>query len=530
MYLLVNLRKETLLMSSNLINTDLRHYISFCNLFQKYNLPILRFKELPDEYKQIYKHLYRINEEMICKATFIVFLLSLIPSFLVFLLLFNLGLLFFDILYPIILAIIIATIISYNFNTTIYKRIKKDEKLTDALLPLVKINFSLIRSVQDQKTDLCLSFIKLVADYKLPISIFFKIIYNKAHLGFAPERELSIISTPSKDFNAYVSELLITNFGAHGDYDENSAEKNFRVLLKSLDSKIGLIFFVGLFFPLVLCAFILFQNVKVIFMLFVAPLLLFLMYWMFKKLVRINIALIGVLDEYSDVKEKQFSEFLLFLESLMLNLKNNYSPEIAFVKAYSKNKPYLVLLNDVFRRKISALLSLQYTFKDLIDQLKLELDSPRYKVILNVIYTMLEKSAYYSSEKIADIIQIIEKHRRLEQKFKTVVQGKKFVVMVFVLLFPVILGTIGGMLPLIIAVIGSMDSVEKMEGIKSLSELVDLFDVVLIFSILLSCTLITSYFFLKIVRYNRMPVILSLSTTIFIISFLQSLLYAISFF
>ncbi len=517
-------------MSKNLLDTELRRYISFCKLFENHNIPILRFKEVPDEYKQIYRHLYNVNEEEVCKATFIVFLFTLIPSFFALLFVFNLGLLFFDILYPLVFSSILAAVISYNFNTTIYKRIKKDERLTDALLPLVKINFSLTRSVQDSKNDPCLSFVKLIANYKLPVSILFKVIYNKAHLGVAPERELAAISTPSKDFNAYISELLITNFGTRGDYDENFAEKNFRVLLKSLDSKIGLIFFVGLFFPLVLCSFILFQNVKVLFAIFVAPLLLFLMYWMFKKLVRINLSLIGVLDEYSDVKERQFSEFLLFLESLMLNLKNNYSPEIAFVKAYSKNKPHLTLLSDVFNVKISSLLSLQFTFKDLIDQLKLELDSPRYKVILNVIYAMLEKSAYYSSEKIADIIQIIEKHRRLEQKFKTIVKGKKFMVMVFVLLFPAILGTIGGMLPLIIAVVSSMDSVETMEGIKSLSELVSIFDIILIFSILLSCSLITSYYFLKIVRYNRISVLLMLSITIFIISFLQSLAYAISFF
>ena len=513
-------------------NNELKKYISFCNYFQRFNSPVLRFKHVPEEYKNQYKIKYHVDEEDVCKATFFIFISTLILIFSLFIYFMNFGVLFFNILYSLIFALIFAVLVAYNFNITIYKRIKKDEKIINTLLSLIKINFSLMKTIKDQKSDLCLSFIRLVMDYKLPISELFKYIYGQVHLGNVPEEKLMMIETPSKDFNSYVSELMIKNFGHDYDidyYDENSSEKNFRVLLKSIQTKIGIIFFTGLFFPLVLSSFILFQQIKALFALFIAPILLFLMYWMFKKMVRINIGLIGVLDEYSGVKEKKFSEFLLFLEVLALTLKNNYSPEIAFIKAYSKSKAHFLLLNELFYEQISSLISLQYTFEDLIDRLKLALDSPRYKILLDVIYDMLKKSAYYSSKKITDILNIIERHRRLEEKFKIIISGKKFLVKIFVFLFPIIIGAIGGMLPLVIAIVKNMDYAENMQG-PQLYELIDALEVVIIFSILLICTIITCYYFLKIVRHKRIYVILAISIFIFILAFSQSFMFAVTFF
>lgn len=520
-------------MSTELEDNDLKKYISFCKHFQRFNSPVLRFKHIPEEYKNQYKIKYHVDEEDVCKATFFIFISTLISIFFLFICFINFGVLFFNLLYSLIFALIFAVLVAYSFNITIYKQIKKDEKIVNTLLSLIKINFSLMKTIKDQKSDLCLSFIRLVMDYKLPVSDVFKYIYGHIHLGKVPEEELLMIETPSKDFNSYISELMIKNFGHDYDinyYDENSTEKNFRVLLKSIQTKIGIIFFTGLFFPLVLSSFILFQQIKVLFALFIAPFLLFLMYWMFKKMVRINIGLIGVLDEYSGVKEKKFNEFLLFLEVLALTLKNNYSPEIAFIKAYSKSKTHLLLLNDLFYEQISSLISLQYTFEDLINHLKLALDSPRYKILLDVIYDMLKKSAYYSSKKITDILNIIDRHRRLEEKFRLIVSGKKFLVKVFVFLFPGILGAIGGMLPLVIAIVKNMNYAENMQGISSFYELVDILEVIIIFSILLICTLITCYYFLKIVRHKRIYVILLISVFIFILAFSQSFMFTATFF
>lgn len=514
-------------------NDGLKKYISFCNYFHRFNSPLIRFKQIPEEFKHQYKYKYNVDEEDVCKATFFVFIITLISAFFVLICFIDVGILFFNVLFPLFLALIFAVLIAYSVNIKIYRRIKKDEKVIDTLLPLIKINFSLIKAIKDQKSDLCLSFITLIMGYKLPISDLFKYIYGRNHLGYVPEEELLKVKTPSKDFNSYVSELLTKNFGQDYelDYDdEYTSEKNFRVLLKSIQTKIGIIFFTGLFFPLVLTSFILFQQLNVLSSLFITPFLLFLMYYMFKKMVRINISLIGVLDDYSGVKEKKFSEFLLFLEALALTLKKSLSPEVAFVEAYSKNKSHFLLLNDLFYEQISSLISLQYTLEDLINHLKIVLDSPRYKVLLDVIYVMLEKSAFYSSRKITDLLSIIKRHRRLEEKLKIIISGNKFLVKVFVFIFPGVLGTIGGMLPLVIAIVRNMDYTENMQAISQLYELIDLFEVIMIFSILLICTLITCYYFLKIVRHKRTFVTLMISILIFIFTFSQSFMFAVALF
>ncbi|MFX1275904.1 MAG: hypothetical protein ACFFBP_06735 [Promethearchaeota archaeon] len=510
----------------------LKGYLSFCNYFQKYNLPLLRFKEITKEYKYVYRIIYGVNEEDICKASFIVFLFLFLPTTLIFFLIINLEEIFLNVFYSILFGLIISIISAYYFNMVLYKTVKKEEKVINALSYLIKINFSLKKSIQHERADTCMTFIKLMMDYKLPISELFRHIFGRIHLGFVPEEELELLVTPSKDFNIYISELLIKNFGYNTKidyYNESSAEKNFRILIKSLDTKIGIIFFIGLFFPLILCTFILFQQVKLLFVLFITPLLLVFMYWMFKKLVRVNTVLIGVLDEYSRTKEQQFSEFLQFLESLALNLKNSYSPEVAFIKAWTKNKSQFPLLNETLNTHISSLISLQYTFEDLINQLKITLASPRYKIILDVIHSMLENSAYYSSEKINDIIQIIERHRTLEDRFKTIIRGKRFIVKIFIFLFPVILGTLGGMLPLVISIVKNLENIEEMQNINHMYELMDFSDVIIIFCVLFVCIIITCYYFLKIVRHKRISIMFYILSFIFIIAFIQSFMYGISF-
>jgi len=143
---------------------------------------------------------------------------------------------------------------------------------------------------------------------------------------------------------------------------------------------------------------------------------------------------------------------------------------------------------------------------------------------------MLEKSAFYSSRKITDLLNIIKRHRSLEEKLKIIISGNKFLVKVFVFLFPGVLGTIGGMLPLVIAIVRNMDYADNMQVISHLYELIDMFEVIMILSILLICTLITCYYFLKIVRHKRTFVILTISILIFIFTFSQSFMFAVALF
>ena len=128
--------------------------------------------------------------------------------------------------------------------------------------------------------------------------------------------------------------------------------------------------------------------------------------------------------------------------------------------------------------------------------MKSELKSERYNIILDTIEKMIENNAYYSSEKVMDIINTLLKHRRLEEKLGIIIKGEKFKVLLFLFLLPLIIGAIGGMFPLVYMMTNnSYDS--NLPSNTEYITLINFFDSFIIFLTLLICNTITSYYFLK---------------------------------
>ena len=118
---------------------SLEIYLKFCNIFDNRSFPRIRYRELEDRYVEIYRNIYKINEDNINKASFAV----LSASFFMILSMLLYFFTFINIFYLLFLAFLISIIISYRFNNIILKKVKKDESIINALLYLVKINFSL---------------------------------------------------------------------------------------------------------------------------------------------------------------------------------------------------------------------------------------------------------------------------------------------------------------------------------------------------------------------------------------------------
>ena len=500
---------------------SLEIYLKFCNFFDNKSFPRIRFKEIEDRYIEIYRNKYNLKEENINKASFAVLIASFLIIFSWLLYLFA----FANIFYLLIVALLISTIVSYRFNYVIFKKVKKDESIINALLYLIKINFSLVLKSLQKNSDYCLNFIELIKDYKLPISEQFKMVLCNIHEGSTPEAEIKNIATPSKDFNIFLRSLLIDNFFYNynfDDFNEKSSEKNFKIFLRDIESKISILFFIGLFFPIGLCFLILFKIIDIILLLFFIPLFLMLLKYLFKKLIRTDILLIGLLKDYSKLEIRKFDEFLHILQKFALFLKNNLSPEKAFVMAYSQNKKYLKLLDKLIQTHVSNLLNLSYPFKKVLNLLKSELKSERYIIILDTIERMIENNAYYSSEKVLDIINTSLKHRRLEEKLGIIIQGEKFKVLLFLLLLPLIIGAIGGMFPLVYLITNYTYSSSISSNMDYLN-LINYIDLFIIFLTLLICNTITSYYFLKVVNYENNYFIIIISDILFVLSFFLSL-------
>ncbi len=507
----------------------LEYYLKFCKLFHKYNLPKIRFnafKEFTNTYKYLYKNIYGIDEDDINKATFVVFSISLFA-----LVIFSFIFTNISVLYIIIYSFIISFAISYKINTFLYYKIKKDEKVLNALLYLIKIDFSLIKATLKDTSDLYIAFINLIIKYDLPISERFKKIFGRIHQGSDPKRELSNTMTSSEDFNRYLRKLLLSNFNVDYElnYDEGSAEKQIKVVIRSIESKLAVVFFVGLFLPIGLVFFVMLQDFNTVLMLIFIPVFLLLLNFLFKRFVRINVLLIGFLQDSEDLDRRKFNEFLLFLEGIAISLEHKVAPEIAIYNSYIQNKENMALLERPIGGQISHLLNLSYSLDDFFDFLRTELKSVRYYIILDTLERMFKESAYHSHKKIYDILGIVHKQQKLEEKLDLIIKSEKFKVLFFIFLLPVIIGLIGGILPLFKIVTVGLDSTKEITS-SNYMELIDFVDLSIIFITLFLSNLIACYYFLKIIRVKKKAFVMILSSSFFVLSFVLAVVNLLTFF
>jgi hypothetical protein len=238
--------------------------------------------------------------------------------------------------------------------------------------------------------------------------------------------------------------------------------------------------------------------------------------------------LIGLIGEYSNIEKRKFHEFLLFLKGFANNLRRNISPESAFLKSYSQNRKHYNLIEEPLKNQISLLLNISCSFREMINNLKFELNSIRFKIILEAIEKFVEQNAFFSSEKIFDILAILSKHQKLEKKLEIIIKGEKFKVFFFLFLIPLITGVIGGMFPLFVLLNRNI----QFSNDFSLNLLLDIAyfkDIVIIFLTLISIITITSYYFLKIINYIRRFLIVIIANILFILIFLISLLNVLNF-
>jgi len=498
---------------------NLDYYVKFCTKFNKINLPRLKLKVLNDKYSYFYKNIYNINENDINKASFIIYILSF--SIIVLL---SLVFLELNIMIIILYSALLSFILTYRFNLVLYYEIIKMEKKINAMLYLIKIDFSLIKKTMKSNSDCCLDFIRLIKNYKIPILGNFKTILKRIHEGSTPENELMKIITPSNDFNQYLKLLLINNFDYRyeiDDFKEGKLENNFRIYLKEIQSKISIIFFVGIFFPVGLCFLILFQLLDLIIIIILIPFFLYFLNLLCRKFVKRHTYLIGILKENSSLEKKKFNEFLLFLNSFAINLKNNISPEAAFLKTYVQNKNLFVVLNSAIKNQILTLLNFKLSFHEMIQFFKLELNSIRYNVILEAIEKFIVENANYSSEKIFEIIKIVHKHQKLEKKLDILIKGEKFKIFFFIFLLPLLIGAISGMLPFFLLITRNSSSIGTIISIDHYN-FIDLYYIFIIFLVLISSISITSTTFLKIINFQKKFLIIFISNLIFVLTSLIS--------
>lgn len=495
-------------------------YLKFCRKFHNYKIPCVKFKELDMRIKKIYKSFYQIEENDINKATFVILIISIISFTCV-----SLVFTYFNSFMILLFTFILSLSISYFFNLRLFKEIKKEDMKINSILHLIKIYYSLIEKSLSTDSDRVLAFIQLIRDFEMPISKTFIHSVKIIQEGTNPEIYLQYIKTFSQDFDNYIKELLLRDFipqNKFEQFEDGSLENSFKVFIKQLESRLSIVFFIGIFFPLGTCFLILFQTISVVLPLILIPIYFLVLNYMNRKFVKSDIFLIGLMSDYSKREKKRFNEFIEFLKLFSLNLQKNISPEAAYINAFSRQRTHLKFLNSDLQNHSLSLVNFSYSFNEMIDKLKIQINSFRYSVILEVLKKILEQNPLASSIKIMDIINVLNSHQKLEKKLEIIIKGEKVKAFLYLFIMPFVLGIIGGLIPSFYIILNNVNT-ENIFQILIVQNVNFIVNILLTFIFLISCVVISSFYFLKIVNQHKIYFL------IIIICILFTLLYLISF-
>lgn len=429
-----------------------------------------------------------------------------------------------NLLFSFLLTLFISPLLSYKFNQYLYKYYFEKGKELNSYLYLIKIDYSLIQIIKGKKEDIILEFIKLIINYNFPISEDFKKILSNIHAGESPENELVKFISPSRDFNMFLSNILTYRLEDPLENKfNNELEESFKVYLKELTTKISIIFFVGIFFPIGLSFFVTFFPIKRIFILISIPIYLFLLNYLFRKFIDIDHYFMGIIKTNSQSERKMFLEFINLIERFSKYLENNISPERAFIKAYfDKNKNNLIL-KSIINLDLMEFLNGSLDFNELMRIIKNKLDSYRYAIIFNSFRKILEQDARISSNKIKEILIVLKNHIKLERKINVIIKGERIKVYVFIVLLPVILGTLGSLFSFFPLIIDDLLNLQQSTEIIFPAKSYNYFDLLIFLTILLTSNFISTYYFLATVSFKNKNYFLIFTEILLILSFSISL-------
>ncbi len=460
---------------------------------------------------------YNLLISDINKATFLTFSVA-VPFFFLFdfIIIDNLSHLdmSFNIQICLLISIMFSTIIAYKFNSYLYNKLKTEEININAYLKLIILDFSLINSFFTRTSDKCLNLIESVSNYNFPISDSFKSILRRVQYGNNPEEELEKIDIASKDFVKFLRDLIIDNFENSNLLKINDfsySENLYETFTKSIESKLSLIFFIGLFLPIGTCFLIIFQAFRSFFLILIVPIFFVVINYLSTKLLHENLKLIGILSSESRIERKEFNHFLSFIKNFAIILSRKKSPEYALYISYKDASKFF---QSNIEQSISLLIKNSISLEETFKRLKNALISPRCRLILNVLIKMVMEDTFHTAHTIWELLEIIRKHQKLEAQKRIIIRGEKFKSIVFIFLLPLILGIISGTFPAFFYYLNLINKGDFYDSIF-LFFTFNVIDVAIIFCSFFTSNLISVYFFSKIIRIEPKRIIVVFSNIIF---------------
>ena len=194
----------------------------------------------------------------------------------------------------------------------------------------------------------------------------------------------------------------------------SSMEMEYQTFSKGLETRLNILFFIGVFFPLGLGFMMILGKIDVLTLLLSVPFFGFILYYAKKKIMSSNISLIGSTNDISQAEKDEFKKVLEFYRSLSFNLAR-FPPETAIIVT---SESLAFPLSPGYNDMISSIKKYTMDYDKFFKSLTNDLSNTRSKILLQNLPVLINQnsenvSTPCSSTEVVKTFGITERKEKL---------------------------------------------------------------------------------------------------------------------
>ncbi|MHA1391921.1 MAG: hypothetical protein ACTSRZ_00335 [Promethearchaeota archaeon] len=394
----------------------------------------------------------------------------------------------------------------------------------NSIMFLIQNNFNLILEIIPNNSNLTYYLVKLI--YTItpnPIKQDFKEILLDFQRGNNIENLLLKYESPSENFNKYIKNLISSNFHSQNYlFERKELENEFKVLNRTLDTKISIFFFIGVFFPIGLNFMLLFHIFSVYWIFLFIIIYFVILNYLSKNVINKTTKLIGV----STNNLKRDEEYKLTLE-LLINITywlKYLNAENAFIESY-KISSYK--LKKFIKEEIHMLKIYSYSLETFLYKILEKIKDNRNKLLFLTFSQMIREDPYKTAEQLDRILVTLKDHMNLQIERENIIKSESIKGKIFEILLPLINGLMLGIFIIIFNLIS--DSMLSFHANNLL--FIRVFNNIEIFIIIINeffMVILCSFYINKIINNKYHVIHFILISIIFFISIFFSIIYSLN--
>jgi hypothetical protein len=348
----------------------------------------------------------------------------------------------------------IGALIILHYLTLSYlpSAVKREGLIQEQLIDIINLDIDLLLVTTPPSQDMTLKMLKMLLPYDQALLGTISETYRLAQCGKAPESSVKQHFYPSKRMREYINNLFSRNNNQKNQAtwnQDSNAEEAFIEFSKSLESRISITFFVGLFFPIGVAFLTLLGFMSEIQLVLSVPLLMLILSRIQSHFLKSKITLVGSFND-GDTTDDEYLTILRMIEEFAHYLEK-FPPEYAIYAALRDRSNSIEAL---FGIRGSNLIPIGTPFSECIKIMLGYVNGRRTRLLLQNVNSSIELDSFQTSGRIVKLLDVIRKNIKIQNERKQIIKAEQFKAIVFIFLLPMILGVLSGLFPTFISLMG----------------------------------------------------------------------------